>query len=73
MVFKRVFGVLTTLVNKAKFTCSRSKSSKGQEILERNCGCLQFSQKTNETFFPISTLASKKWLNKKTKAFNYVK
>ena len=73
MVFKRIFGVLTTLVNKAKFTYSRSKSSKGQEILERNCGCLQFSQKTNKTFSPISTLASKKWLNKKTKALNYVK
>ena len=57
MVFKRVFGVLTILFNKAKLSYSRSKSSKGQEILERNCGCL-FSQKTNETFSPISTLAS---------------
>ena len=45
MKSKRVFSVLTTLVDKAKLTYSRSKSSKGQEILERNCGCLQFSQK----------------------------
>ena len=73
VVFKRVFGVLTTLVNKAKFTSSRSKSSKGQKILERNCGCLQFSQITNETFSLISTLACKKWLNKKLMAHNYLK
>ena len=64
MVFKRVFGVLTTLVNKAKFTYSRSKSSEGQEILERNCGCLQLSL-TTKTYSLITTLASKKWLNKK--------
>ena len=72
MVFKRILGLLKTLVNKAKFTYSRSKSSEGQEILERNCGCLQFSL-TTKTYSLIPTLASKKWLNEKIMALNYVK
>ena len=51
MVFIRVFDVLTTLFNKAKFTCSRSKSPKAQEILERNCGVFNFL-KTQRNIFP---------------------
>ena len=57
--------VAVTDTNNTSLEVIGHEYDKGQEISEGNC--LQFSQKTNENIYLISTLASKKWSNRKIK------